>query len=949
MNQPSRGSCAFILLCRFPKSRARTIALALAIAVTLAATAAPLPGASFRLLGEGTIAHAVSADGTTVVGARGPWDSSKAFRWTASGGFVDLEAQPGGAFRVARAVSADGSVIVGDGGENLVRWTSSGGAAFHGRVYSATGVSADGTVVVGGMAGGFAGGNGVFHDNPPLAYRWTAQAGITFFGALGTWERDGSFRMGSQANGISADGSVIVGWSTSAELNGAAFRWTAASGMVPLGGGSATAVSADGSVVVGWQERIATGTGSMRAFRWTENSGMVAIVPQRDADSVARAVSGDGSVVVGAHRVPHDTGESGDAFIWDSSRGMRSLEDALTNEYGLDLEGVDLLDARGISADGRVIVGQAISPTGGVESFVAVVPEPAGMALLAVAGAALLGRRRPGRRSRCSICAGVAVVACAAPALAVVSSNGGPNPPFSGVDINRHVGAERFYSNGYTGTRAVAGVVEATHFWTGHETLSHVTTLIKHPDITLPNLLPGIDHKTAVGSVLGGRPGGRNPQPWQRGIAYGADLWSGAVATRTIPPAGFGWTDQSFHYAYDTMLIGGVGGRTADVVSTSFTDNGDRNNRNSRILDSLARGSGRTLVMAAGNSGNTGLPQPGSFARGFNNIAAASLGTDTSSPVYGSRSWFSSYGPSDFWNPATGAVVPRAVASIDLAAPGENLTVAGYPGSPQGRSDYYRTDAGTSFAAPIVAGGAALVVDAGRALFPDNPHATDGRVVKSVLQNSATKLPGWSNAANLLNGVRTSRQGLDYFTGAGALNLGQAYTQYTAGTTDVPGLGGGAVQPVGWDFGEVGQGEPVDYFFSTPLRQNTRLTATLNWFLDNSYDFATDTLIDQSLDNLDLEVWRLTPGEDVADVLLAQSISAYNNVEHLHFQLPETADYMLRVKWTGEVFDTVNDANRESFALSWSGTPVPEPAAMSLLAAAFPMLLGGRRRRRQSL
>ena len=60
----------------------------------------------------------------------------------------------------------------------------------------------------------------------------------------------------STATGVSADGSVIVGTSSSAS-GSQAFRWTAGSGMVGLGylpGGtnsSATAVSGDGSVVVG--------------------------------------------------------------------------------------------------------------------------------------------------------------------------------------------------------------------------------------------------------------------------------------------------------------------------------------------------------------------------------------------------------------------------------------------------------------------------------------------------------------------------------------------------------------------------------------------------------------------------------------------------------------------------------------------------------------------------
>jgi probable HAF family extracellular repeat protein len=88
---------------------------------------------------------------------------------------------------------------------------------------------------------------------------------------LGTLGGDSSWALG-----VSADGSVVVGWAKNAAGQKRAFRWTAARGMQDLGtlGGSeseAWGVSADGSVVVGWAYNAA---GLPRAFRWTALGGM---------------------------------------------------------------------------------------------------------------------------------------------------------------------------------------------------------------------------------------------------------------------------------------------------------------------------------------------------------------------------------------------------------------------------------------------------------------------------------------------------------------------------------------------------------------------------------------------------------------------------------------------------------------------------------------------------
>jgi len=69
---------------------------------------------------------------------------------------------------------------------------------------------------------------------------------------------------GTQALGISGDGSVIVGAGCISSTNNEAFRWTVAGGyqrLGDLGGGNsdARATSFNGSVVVG-QSRDSTGT-----------------------------------------------------------------------------------------------------------------------------------------------------------------------------------------------------------------------------------------------------------------------------------------------------------------------------------------------------------------------------------------------------------------------------------------------------------------------------------------------------------------------------------------------------------------------------------------------------------------------------------------------------------------------------------------------------------------
>jgi probable HAF family extracellular repeat protein len=205
----------------------------------------------------------------------------------------------------------------------------------------AWGLSADGSVVVG---------EAVNATGQRRAFRWTAAGGMQDLGTLG-----GSW---SVAHGVSADGSVVVGSAQNAAGQERAFRWTAARGMQDLGtlGGGwsrAWGVSADGSVVVGWARNAA---GQERAFRWTAVGGMQDLGTLGGGRSVAYGVSADGSVVVGSAQ---NAAGQWRAFRWTAAGGMQDLGTLGGSES----------EAWGVSADGSVVVGWAENAAGQRRAF----------------------------------------------------------------------------------------------------------------------------------------------------------------------------------------------------------------------------------------------------------------------------------------------------------------------------------------------------------------------------------------------------------------------------------------------------------------------------------------------------------------------------------------------------------------------------------------------------
>ena len=205
----------------------------------------------------------ISADGSVAVGW---YDGAKTdnFRWTAAGG-LELIGVPGMFQNLY--ISRDGKTIVGTvpdaaGNSNAAIWQGGKNwkilTPFPGAVPSeghklsyANGVSGDGSIVVGGA---------YISDTKVVAFRWDAQNGMV---NLGTF--DEGTNSDSVAYGISADGRLIHGWDYKAgfspagpggvAMNGrrGAIWWDGKERLLhPFGwAGEAWATSSNGAIIVG--------------------------------------------------------------------------------------------------------------------------------------------------------------------------------------------------------------------------------------------------------------------------------------------------------------------------------------------------------------------------------------------------------------------------------------------------------------------------------------------------------------------------------------------------------------------------------------------------------------------------------------------------------------------------------------------------------------------------
>ena len=218
---------------------------------------------------------------------------------------------------------------------------------------------------------------------------------------------------------------------------------------------------------------------------------------------------------------------------------------------------------------------------------------------------------------------------------------------------------------------------------------------------------------------------------------------------------------------------------------------------------------------------------------------------------------------------------------------------------------------GTSFAAPFVTGAIAQMIDYAKRTGRNRDH----RTLKAIVMNSGVKALDDNGAA----WANSSTVPLDNQQGTGILDLRRVHRMYAAGEQPP-----GASSVPGFDFGRVtGTNTPGTtnnvniYRLGSPATSNADLDVTLAWDRHTSWNDAngngridaTDSFFVSAADaqdNLDLSLYK-------NGVLLAQSRSAVDTVEHVHLTGLTPGAYELRV----ERLSVPNSGASEDYGLAW--------------------------------
>jgi hypothetical protein len=344
-----------------------------------------------------------------------------------------------------------------------------------------------------------------------------------------------------------------------------------------------------------------------------------------------------------------------------------------------------------------------------------------------------------------------------------------------------------------------------------------------------------------------------------RGVAYKGEA---AVMSANCPPP-HNWKESSLISAQDWAVANG-----AEVLSNSWgptePDDGPLWTV-SKHDDWLVRNNNVTIVVAAGNQGDQEYPTNtvGDPAKAFNVIAVGSFKNQATGLLWWDdvMSSFSSWG--DPTQPGGNArIKPEVVASGETTTGNFKSTLTASPWV-----GWYGS-AGTSFAAPAVAGEAAILINntPWLAYWPE--------AVKAVIMASADH--------NIEGNSKVS----DY-DGVGAVNVYEAYKIAHKSSTSLP-------DNVMADTLDYDGGAP--YYFKNGVWNLTLSQGTRTRFV-LVYDSRPTSFNSADALNADLDLYveRKVGTNWVIEPLAGNSISPYNNFEIIDFNAPVTGRYRVKV------------------------------------------------------
>ena len=218
-------------------------------------------------------------------------------------------------------------------------------------------------------------------------------------------------------------------------------------------------------------------------------------------------------------------------------------------------------------------------------------------------------------------------------------------------------------------------------------------------------------------------------------------------------------------------------------------------------------------------------------------------------------------------------------------------------GSGRCKPDLVGTATYTSYATPIVASSAAILVGETKR----NPSLGEARsplAIKALLMAGATKgeFGDWSNSPS---------QPLHRTWGAGEVNIYNSYKALVAGRKYPSSAS--YVGPDGWDVNTVSNGSRR-YFISVPNGQTLTLSAVLTWYRHIQPDSTWGNYTPR-MSNLRLTLWR-TDGSLNPTSEVTYSDSHIDNVEHVYQRDLPSGNYALEV--------TGSDGG-EKYGLAWKG------------------------------